>query len=359
MSHYCYTGDVDKLVPLNRIILTPQITNEIKKYLQGRKNLKRERPKLKRSNILGLFKLKNMIKQFHNQRCLPPVLVKIRHIRGRDSRDSRDSRNRDSNIYYEIIDGRHRVSASYLFGYDLVPVKFFGGRRFSRKRKKTKRIKKLRKPKKKSKRSKRRSKKSKRKHVKTLPNLRSNPITNNSRILIGACPRDSKDVEKMIKYGITMIVDLQEKSKQYPYDVDIKSEGTKIIKLPIPNGKAPAMKKAKEVVDQIIDEYNNGGKIYIHCRGGHGRAGTIGAYILGTMHDYNCVEAIEAIERFREKRPDKSRNFIPTPETNVQVKFLCKVLGIPNGVKPPDRSDKSWLQRVKKEKRKRIKRIKG
>jgi N-glycosidase YbiA len=117
----------------------------------------------------------------------------------------------------------------------------------------------------------------------------------------------------------------------------------------VKSGKPPAKGETDLILSRVMNAYREGKVVYIHCSGGHGRAGTVGALICGKMYQWDAKESIEHIERCRETRIDTSRNFIPTPETNAQVSFLVKHLGLKEGSIAPDRSDRTWLARVKRE----------
>ena len=177
-----------------------------------------------------------------------------------------------------------------------------------------------------------------------LPHSRCNTITKCGNVLVGADPLDENVLSKIFEYGVGIIVNLYEEVAWYE---DILPDDVKYIHFPIGNGRVPGSKKSKELVTEIISEYKLGKKIYIHCRGGHGRAGTIGALFLGKLENLDVAEAVERISTCRDTREDKSRNFVPTPETTAQVLFLEKELGLKSGNILPDRSDKSWLKRVK------------
>jgi hypothetical protein len=166
-----------------------------------------------------------------------------------------------------------------------------------------------------------------------LPHERCNYITPN--IILGACPM-TETLLKMEHFGVKIFIDLREQTNY----------NTKCQKyhFPILGGKPPSKKQALEIF-KIIQE-NSDKLIYIHCNGGHGRAGTIGAYILGKLYGFDASEVVKKIQLARETRIDKTRNFIPTPEMNVQIKFLVKELGLKNGNIVPDRSNVEWLKLI-------------
>jgi ADP-ribosyl-[dinitrogen reductase] hydrolase len=170
-----------------------------------------------------------------------------------------------------------------------------------------------------------------------LPHERCNYITD--EIIIGACPT-KETLKKMEEFGITVFIDLREKTEY----------NTEKIKyhFPILSGRPPTKKQADEIL-KIVQNLSKNDIVYIHCNGGHGRAGTVAAYIIGKEKNLDASEAIKYIEKARETRQDTSKNFIPTPEMAGQVKFLVSQLGLKSGNIAPDRSDLSWLKKVKSE----------
>lgn len=176
------------------------------------------------------------------------------------------------------------------------------------------------------------------------PHSRANFLTNDNRVIVGAYPLDP---QSLVDYGVTVLVNLVSKD----YNVEQKDKVIHYLPYPIKSGRAPSMKFARELVNKLIELYKGGNIIYIHCFGGHGRAGTIAALFIGKLLNIDGVDAIRWVERKRETRDDISRNFIPTPETKTQVNLIIKLLGNPENKQLPDRSDKSWLKRVKSERK--------
>lgn len=177
------------------------------------------------------------------------------------------------------------------------------------------------------------------------PHERCNYVDAEKLIIIGASPRQ-EDIEKIMADGVTLFINLTE-TKEY-----ILPETIQYYHFPIKSGMAPSQKKMKDILKIVIEAHQEGIKMYIHCTGGHGRASVIASCIIGKMLNLLAPDAIQYVEDCRNSRIDKSRNFIPVPETQKQVEFIGKILGV--GDKPlPDRSDKSWLQKVKMERSKR------
>ena len=176
---------------------------------------------------------------------------------------------------------------------------------------------------------------------------RSNFITEDGLIAMGSCP-PGDSFQKMLDMGIELFVSLEQ---EIPWYKNTVGNTVKIIHIPIKSGHAPSMKLAKHLVEDIIEAYKLKKRVYIHCNGGHGRAGTISALVVGKLYSLDACDAISTIEKYRETRQDTSRNFIPCPETNAQVALISKILGVSPNKKLPDRSDRTWLSIVKAERK--------
>lgn len=188
-----------------------------------------------------------------------------------------------------------------------------------------------------------------------LPHERCNFITDDKIILVGSRP-EIYTFDKLIEFGITIFVNLEEDvNPWYKSNLEVDPK-YKLISFPIKNGSVPSKSSILKLIEDLLKYWKNKEKIYIHCKGGHGRAGLVGALIAGFIYSFDAFEAIEYIEKCRMTRIDKSRNFIPTPETQSQVNFIVKILKLKDGHNPPERSDKSWLTIVKNE-RKAMKKI--
>jgi len=165
---------------------------------------------------------------------------------------------------------------------------------------------------------------------KIIPHEKCNYITNN--IIIGSYPT-VKTLKILEDYGVDVFIDLRTATNYETHKEKYH--------FPIGIGKPPTKKQAKKIL-QIISQ-NENKLIYIHCKAGHGRAGTIGAYLIGKLYKLDTCEAVAYIEQQRNTRIDKTKNYIPTPETTSQISFLIKEIGLKKNNTIPDRTDKSWL----------------
>ena len=62
-----------------------------------------------------------------------------------------------------------------------------------------------------------------------------------------------------------------------------------------------------------------GEKLYIHCWGGRGRAGTVGACLLGRAYGLRADEALARVQKAFDTRMDENRR---SPETDAQHQFV-------------------------------------
>jgi hypothetical protein len=183
------------------------------------------------------------------------------------------------------------------------------------------------------------------------PHSRSNFIVENNTILIGARP-EPFTLQSIIDCGVQFIVNLADNDDSLWYK-ELLPENIKVVHIPTKNGSPPTFQLASTTICEIQEFLyeNTNSKVYIHCNGGHGRAGTFGALLLGKIYNFDAMEAIYEIEKWRLTRPDQSRCFIPTPETQKQVDYIVKHLGLKHGNIVPDRRDRSWLKIVKRERK--------
>jgi hypothetical protein len=175
------------------------------------------------------------------------------------------------------------------------------------------------------------------------PHSRCNYIYD--RIIVGAVP-NSETVLNILAHGVDLFVCLNgdtHYSEHLPKHVELVS-------FKIGLGSFLPKPDAERLVSEIIEKWRDGKTVYVHCGGGHGRAGTLGALLYGKLTGCDAVTAIQHVEACRETRADKSRLFIPTPETPKQVRLIGQILGVKPATKLPDRSDTSWLKRIRDEK---------
>jgi len=92
---------------------------------------------------------------------------------------------------------------------------------------------------------------------------------------------------------------------------------------PIVDLSVPTMGQLDDIVTSSIERIQSGDVMYLHCWGGRGRAGTIGACIVGKMYGISADEALERVQRAFDTRNDGGRK---SPETEGQRSLVKKYL---------------------------------
>lgn len=151
------------------------------------------------------------------------------------------------------------------------------------------------------------------------------------KVIFGSYPYDREKLQSLLDEGVNIFVDLttsEEKNKRslYPYHLELSERNT-LISFPIEDLGIP---KDLELFNETIDTLskiihgNNQDKIYIHCRGGHGRAGVIVACLMAKYYSIDSKEAIKLTNEYHQKRPImKSRwRKLGSPQTKIQKRFV-------------------------------------
>lgn len=160
------------------------------------------------------------------------------------------------------------------------------------------------------------------------------PIRNSymvtDRIYGGEYPIDydeKKSIEKIRRFesfGITHFIDLTEEGELRPYKQLLDSE-IQHVRYPIKDVSVPAsVESVKELIARILDilEDNDRNKVYIHCRGGVGRTGTIVGCLLSLHHNYDYKETMDALKTAFSDCPKSV--YMTSPQTREQCNFIAK-----------------------------------
>lgn len=91
----------------------------------------------------------------------------------------------------------------------------------------------------------------------------------------------------------------------------------------------PSQDKLFALIQDINACLKSGQRLYIHCWGGRGRAGTVAACMMGALYNVSAEEAIERVQRAFDTRKDSERRSPETDEQHQLVKEFIK-----NGCKP-------------------------
>jgi len=149
-----------------------------------------------------------------------------------------------------------------------------------------------------------------------------------NKALFGSYPTND-DVLYFETIGVKYFVDLTECDKLPPY---IISNDSTYIKYPIPDMKIPTNVNSFCSfilhIEHIIKNLKDDEKIYIHCRGGNGRAGILVACLLMRYHDdMNVLDALQLTQKYHSERKNLKLKWkiLGAPQTITQKNFVIKL----------------------------------
>ena len=79
-----------------------------------------------------------------------------------------------------------------------------------------------------------------------------------------------------------------------------------------------------ELARDIIVRLQRGENIYVHCWGGHGRAGTVVSIVLGLMYNLHPDEALRRCQQFHDTR--RAPLGVPSPQTLAQRQQVVRII---------------------------------
>ena len=146
---------------------------------------------------------------------------------------------------------------------------------------------------------------------------------------LGGCrlPRPG-DERRLARMGVTLLVSLVESyelSDAWPggereFIEAFEEAGISVRRLPTPDYGAPSLREALEVLEEVREEVEWGGKVVFHCRGGIGRTGTMLAAYLVLYEGMSLWDALEELSGYGAR-----------PESPEQVRFLYMLAFGPQG----------------------------
>jgi len=149
-----------------------------------------------------------------------------------------------------------------------------------------------------------------------------------NKALFGPYPT-TEDVQYLESIGVAYFVDLTEMNKLEPYIISTKSQ---FIKFPIPDMRIPIdyihFSSFIVYIDNIIKTSPESTKIYVHCRGGNGRAGIVVACLLMRYHPHlSVLDALQLTSKYHSERKNLKLKWklVGSPQTSVQKNYVIKM----------------------------------
>ena len=136
---------------------------------------------------------------------------------------------------------------------------------------------------------------------------------------VGSSNPATDELKDLFELGFRTIISLLDESEQRPnYDVDeAKTMGFDRVSIPIRDFTTPTPNQLSQFLNSLDKALENG-KVIMHCEGGSGRTGTMGAaYWIKKGLSWK-----EAIERVRKSRP----HAVETKEQEESLEELEKLL---------------------------------
>ena len=149
-----------------------------------------------------------------------------------------------------------------------------------------------------------------------------------NKALFGSYPSQSA-VAELENEGVSLFVNLTEESEgleQYRLSND-----SEMLSFPIPDRKTPTNTLDFSLFCMKIvlrlSNFKNNQKLYVHCKGGHGRAGILVACILCYHYNIEPIRALELTTRYHYERKEMRAKWrsIGSPQTQKQKQFVIKL----------------------------------
>lgn len=150
----------------------------------------------------------------------------------------------------------------------------------------------------------------------------------NERYAFGKYPYPPEiEVKELESLGYNIFLDLTTAEEDLIEYREYLSDTTLYFSLPITDRKTPKSKcNVKTLVDRIVDKLKDGDKVFIHCRGGHGRSGMMAAIFLmvDPQYDFSPSDALLAVQDAHSQRKVIKPKFrrLGSPQTKRQKQFV-------------------------------------
>ncbi|KAL6059046.1 MAP kinase phosphatase 6 [Balamuthia mandrillaris] len=165
-------------------------------------------------------------------------------------------------------------------------------------------------------------------------------------LLVGAYPKKMALLSSILEQGITRFVclmtdkELERQGTLYYYRAKQmleenpkafaqRSDDLQYVHFPIYDRGVADDEVVISLVNDLRRWMHNGEKIYLHCRGGHGRTGTIVSILFGKHYGLSPQEAMDLCQRYHDTREDVSSNAAAnfrSPESNPQRSQVFRIL---------------------------------
>lgn len=155
------------------------------------------------------------------------------------------------------------------------------------------------------------------------------------KCMFGSYPSTEKDVTKLIDLGVILFVNLvtpEEKLEDYTRILQKANKYIEYINFPIPDNKYPTnIYDFYKLIYNITNKIKNiksreNDKIYIHCKGGHGRSGMVASFVLCFMYNISPELSIKYTTECHRNRENLKKKWLSSkcPNSKRQRFFIFK-----------------------------------
>lgn len=126
------------------------------------------------------------------------------------------------------------------------------------------------------------------------------------KLCVGGYPKNKFELNTLLSAGITTFVCLNEpfeKDRSYKYEKDFpKDKNCSFINEAIEDMNITSDVKVRALCENIVKRIYKCEKVYIHCRGGHGRTGTIAAIVLYMLYKLSLQQIFDYLQYSHDQR---------------------------------------------------------
>jgi ADP-ribosyl-[dinitrogen reductase] hydrolase len=160
-----------------------------------------------------------------------------------------------------------------------------------------------------------------------------NPLRNSywvvpGRVLAGEHPNGThieatrERLQRLMGAGVECFIDLTEPGEVKPYDPELPFS-VEYLRKPVRDHGIPAQRAhMAEILDCIHDALQSGRCVYIHCRAGIGRTGTVVGCLL-VERGFEGEDALDELNRLWQ-HCERSQSWASVPETDDQIAYVRK-----------------------------------
>ena len=151
-----------------------------------------------------------------------------------------------------------------------------------------------------------------------------------NKALFGSYPNKQDVMKELVDNGVKFFVDLttnKEKLRLNVYDSgDLGYINYEMKDRYIPENIYKFVLFIHKI-SKIIRELSDGDKIYIHCKGGHGRCGIVVSCLLCYLYKYTSTKALELTSAYHNNRKVMNERWrkVGSPQTDKQKDFVHKL----------------------------------